>query len=351
MRAWLLLLVACGFSDADLDQDGVSVEDGDCDDLDPERRPGAIDVRYDGVDQDCDGRDLVDVDGDGFEAAEVGGTDCIDVDPQAHPNAWEDVGDPADLDCDGIADVFAGPWVSVSVGRGYACGLREDGGASCWGDRPRGMGPAPDLVFDSLHLGDAHGCGVGEDGVVCWGDDSLAQAEAPDDLVAVDAGVLRSCGIDAGGKGLCWGLGSGEVPGEPVAIRVADTPSLLAVWTCTLDRVGALRCWTQDGAGTLTVDDPGPWSLFDVDAGAACALDAEGRPTCWGLEAPDVDGLTSVAVGDGYACGTGVAGVRCWGEVDPPPPGPMVAVMAAGATVCGLREDGSLACWGEPLAE
>ena len=41
----------------DLDGDGFSVEDGDCDDEDPLRSPGALEVCESGIDEDCDGLD------------------------------------------------------------------------------------------------------------------------------------------------------------------------------------------------------------------------------------------------------------------------------------------------------
>ena len=37
--------------------------------------PGAAEIPYDGIDQDCDGFDLVDSDGDGFEGGQ-NGSDC-----------------------------------------------------------------------------------------------------------------------------------------------------------------------------------------------------------------------------------------------------------------------------------
>jgi arylsulfatase A-like enzyme len=45
----------------DLDRDGASalLGGGDCDDLDPARHPGAVDVPGDGIDQDCDGADAI----------------------------------------------------------------------------------------------------------------------------------------------------------------------------------------------------------------------------------------------------------------------------------------------------
>jgi hypothetical protein len=89
----------------DVDLDGVdSVEVGgsDCDDSEPTVRPGAMEVPYDGIDQDCDGSDVVDVDGDGFVAVEASGDDCDDSDPYAHPGAEEVAGDGIDQDCDGV---------------------------------------------------------------------------------------------------------------------------------------------------------------------------------------------------------------------------------------------------------
>ena len=58
-------------------------------------------IPYDGRDQDGDGRDLVDVDGDGEPSVLVGGADCNDRDPRVHSSAQDVDGDGIDQDCDG----------------------------------------------------------------------------------------------------------------------------------------------------------------------------------------------------------------------------------------------------------
>ncbi len=78
----------------------LTLQEGDCDDFDPATFPGAPEVPYDGVDQDCDDRDLTDVDGDGYDAEVVGGIDCHDSDDDIHPGAQEIPYDGIDQDCD-----------------------------------------------------------------------------------------------------------------------------------------------------------------------------------------------------------------------------------------------------------
>jgi len=90
---------------ADQDQDGVdALEAGgeDCDDSDPEVFPGAREVWYDGVDQDCAGDSDYDQDGDGQERKPEG-TDCDDLDPQVLQGA-DEIPDLVDNDCDGWVD-------------------------------------------------------------------------------------------------------------------------------------------------------------------------------------------------------------------------------------------------------
>ncbi len=82
----------------DADGDGIP-ESADCDDADEYTYPGAHEVPYDGVDQDCDGADVNDVDGDGFVGDNGGGDDCNDSNPDVHPGAEVVCYDLIDEDC------------------------------------------------------------------------------------------------------------------------------------------------------------------------------------------------------------------------------------------------------------
>ena len=84
--------------DDDLDLDGVGSAE-DCDDADPGRSPELAEVWYDGVDQNCDGNDT-DQDGDGEAWVDVGGQDCDDTDPKVQMRSWY-----VDGDRDGYGDI------------------------------------------------------------------------------------------------------------------------------------------------------------------------------------------------------------------------------------------------------
>jgi len=110
-----------GLDGMDLDSDGfASIDSGgsDCDDGDETANPGGTEIPYDGIDQDCLDGDLVDVDGDTFVAEEAGGDDCDDNDQSIRPEAMDTVGDGIDNNCDGMdgEDVDQDGYASVRSG-------------------------------------------------------------------------------------------------------------------------------------------------------------------------------------------------------------------------------------------
>ena len=89
----------------DLDGDGFSEADGDCDDHNPNYHPDAIDEDVDGQDKDCDNVDGRNVDGDSYADIAMGGSDCDDNNPDIHPDALDNNVDGIDQNCDGFDGV------------------------------------------------------------------------------------------------------------------------------------------------------------------------------------------------------------------------------------------------------
>lgn len=89
----------------DTDNDGYTGEN-DCNDKDPNIHLGATEIPYDNVDQNCDGKDLTDVDGDGFDAIQAGGLDCNDNNSGIHPGAIDIPNNNIDENCDGHDEII-----------------------------------------------------------------------------------------------------------------------------------------------------------------------------------------------------------------------------------------------------
>ncbi|MFT5585303.1 MAG: hypothetical protein ACI9VR_002891 [Cognaticolwellia sp.] len=188
----------------DVDQDGFgagesvyackqpiahAAQDGDCDDADPSAWPGAEEIWYDGVDQDCRGGNDWDQDGDLSEYPD----DCDDDAVLVFPGAPEICQNGVDEDCNGEVDdcQFFGGVASAD----YA--LRVAGLA------PSAFGEHQWTGVSAVPVGDIDGDGIGDFGVCSDTENNgsfhiiASEAELSGDLDLQDAvtHLDESCGL------------------------------------------------------------------------------------------------------------------------------------------------------------
>lgn len=131
-------------TNSDNDGDGYTTATGDCDDTDAAVHPGAVENCTDAIDNNCDGlvdamdptaigcpAACTDIDNDGYklEGGACGPVDCNDNDAAINPGTTELCGDLIDNDCDGLVDEGCEPTCADKDGDGYLDGLC--GGTDC----------------------------------------------------------------------------------------------------------------------------------------------------------------------------------------------------------------------------
>lgn len=216
-------------------------------------------------------------------------------------------------------------------------------------------------TYVAVSLGDAHGCALRADGsLACWGFTTVGPPEG--EFTAVGSALFKSCALRAGDGGIeCFALNpdADESPWAPpegpfVALSVGVDHG------CALAEDGTIACWGSEDPDILE-PPPGSYSAVTVGRRTTCALDDDDLPVCWGgndlfgeADAPRDEPLRQFDVGYRHGCGVGASGALvCWGDAPETEDGQYTAVAVGGeeqATTCALRDDGTLACWGELTA-
>lgn len=187
-------------------------------------------------------------------------------------------------------------------------------------------------------------------------------------ITAMALGASHGCVLLDSGTARCSVFTKAQLEGPSTPAMSLPGVSALAVGArhrCALLDDGTVRCWGDNAAGEL------------------------GDGTSEGREAPvavvGVDGATQIAAGEHHTCARQAKGtVMCWGRDDkgqlggssaPPPPNTSVHPMAfklaiqpsvvasmlfpqgftalalGGDTICALRRDGKVDCWGAPAID
>jgi alpha-tubulin suppressor-like RCC1 family protein len=226
------------------------------------------------------------------------------------------------------------PFIAISVGGGFTCGLSPSHQAYCWGSNYSGnLGngtlsdtvlPVPvsgGLKFSQIAAGYAHACGLTFDQrAYCWGynfggqlgDGTSTDRREPTQVAStvrftrISLGVAHTCAIATDVRLYCWGsngygeLGTGTINDDSIPVPIGGSLRFVAVsagsWhTCGVTTAGEAWCWGyndlgQLGDGTITeqhtpVQVAGGHKFASVTAGGiehSCGVTAGDTLYCWG---------------------------------------------------------------------
>lgn len=287
---------------------------------------------------------------------------------------------------------FLNGWISITLGKKYACGImKHDGGLEegplfCWGTNKNG----------ELGLGDENVRNL------------PTQVGFNLDWVKVSAGDGHTCGIRRNGSLFCWGtnasgqLGKGDRQSVNTPIQVGQDNDWYRVTTgtgitCAIKKDGRLYCWGTNFHGGVglprgnvllyespqLISDDNDWIDVKTSTETTCAIKGNGKVLCWGSDflgqigsglqpysfepKQTMKGYDWEFVGESF--GHHSCGVKkdkflyCWGNnlkgqlgsndiIDKIAPTTVglekdwSAVAAGSEHSCGLKHDGSLFCWG-----
>jgi alpha-tubulin suppressor-like RCC1 family protein len=230
--------------------------------------------------------------------------------------------------------VGSGGWLAVAPGEGASCAIHADNTLWCWGsnagyafgDGTTTGSPLPKQIGTSL-----------------WS--------------SISQGFSGGCGISVSGTLSWWGSNSANGP-------VTTPMSVAGVWTsavfsqnnvCALGTDGTVGCWGDDSEGQLGGSGsagspaivPGQWKFLAGAGMTRCAIKADGSLWCWGALSPLVPHVTQTTP---MQLGTGSAwiSVAVSDNLEALPPGTFISPLFGEAveTICAIRSDESLWCWG-----
>ena len=276
-------------------------------------------------------------------------------------------------------------WESVSSGDWHTCGVQEDSTLWCWGlntsgqlgvgdemdrDTPQQVGD--DTEWESVSASGTHTCGVREEGTLwCWGSGLTGRLglgdetsrDAPEQVgddtnwESVSSSSSHTCGMRSDGTLWCWGaglygrLGLGDESSRDTPQQVGDNAnweiaSAGGQHTCGVREDSTLWCWGRNfssllGLGVTSGSKSKPQSMDSsqnfrtIAAGVThgCGTGADGTLWCWGSNQYGELGL-----------GEDISGRDTPQQVGEDTD--WESVSAGGWQSCGVRDDGTLWCWG-----
>lgn len=257
--------------------------------------------------------------------------------------------------------------------------VADDAPCGCPSDRCRSGACAPARPTTTIFAGQLHTCAGSGGDLYCWGSNRVGQlgtgASSTTSPTKVTGGGWgegtaaqeHTCVVKIGGTRACWGwngnaqLGLGMAENQaqrtPISPTAGDLEwtTLASGWfhTCGLTKTRDLACWglNQGGAAgqpPLTekvvtptlVEGNQDWSALTAGGFHSCGLKNDGTIWCWGLNESGELGLGDSA-DRATPTQTGCPGGACLGGWS--------AIGAGSFHTCAIRGDGELWCWGGGL--
>ena len=244
-----------------------------------------------------------------------------------------------------------GPFKDVSVGDSQACGVYDNGSIECWGKRPILPYNRPAGRFSSVSVGRGFSCGI-----LAEATKSGESGEAYQALAARDNQIA------------CWGgdWAGKSTPPRPDGYQIYTQTNLpylrLSAESYTLVSAGrdhgcglrtdqTIDCWGANNSGKAT---PPAGTFTDIAAGRnhSCGLRTDRTVLCWGSDrlgesTPPAGTYIDIAAGWYFSCGIRTDGTAvCWGVTNKIPGGRFTQISAGENHACGLRPDQTIECWG-----
>lgn len=230
------------------------------------------------------------------------------------------------------------------------CALDASGTIHCWGATTFGDWVIPMGSFVELYSSYAAVCAVRADrSYECF---SQPTPEMPDPFADKPAVRAREIAV---GRGICVLDDNGQLhcdlglgwKGEPLS-QSLDHVAMGTEFACGIQAAdGAIACWGDPGTEDCQIvpaegqlsPPPGSFTALAANNLAACALRGDGTIACWGAGEPGDD--------SGASC----QGVPYNSGQSTPPPEKFRMVAMGALNACGIRDDGTIACWGAGTAD